>query len=270
VMKQVSVFVALVLFLVVSAIGGESLQVLQPNATACSDPEVVALSQGITDLKQILNDYQLASRRYFGAEDWLSQDFSTYTAGTLANLGYEVRIAYQDNWPNGEHSWVLAGILIQDRTVWIPVEASPEPDHSQQNLGYIPYYTDDMEKLWFEARYCEFDDVVGLAPNVPPVANIRLPIWSSKVGELIKLTALGAYDSDGEIVLYCWDFSDRKTTISTVAVCRHRFSEQGSYTITLTVIDNQGESATTSDTLRILVEDSEATLPSSSGCGCGG
>lgn len=268
-MKQVSVFVALVLFVMVSAIGGESLQVLQPNDTAFSAAEVVALSQGIANLSETLDDYYLASRRYFRVEDWLSQDFSTYTAGRLSNLGYEVRIAYQDRWSDTEHSWVLVGILIQDRTAWIPVEASPEPDHSQLNLGYIPYYTDNMEKLWFEERYCEFDDAVELSPNFPPVAKIRLPVWSSKAGELIKLTALEAYDSDGEIVLYSWDFGDRKTTILTSSVCRHRFKEPGSYTVTLTVTDNQGESATTADTLQIQADDSDATLPASGGCGCG-
>jgi hypothetical protein len=268
--KRVIMLIISLLFLPVSALGDESPQVLQPNTTGYSATQLAAVSRAITDIEETLEDYHLGSKRYFGPEEWLSQDFAAYTAGTLAELGYEARLVRQGDWPDGMHVWVLVGIHLGVGTAWIPVESSPEAGHNQQTLGYIPSYTDSGGNLWFEARYVSFSEVVELPPNLSPVAKFRLPPWAGEVNESVKFTALGSYDPDGEIVIYHWDFGDGKTWISSSRVCRHGFNRQGFYTITLTVVDNQGKGDTTSDTLRVLSGEESETGPSSSGgCGCG-
>ena len=79
--------VLLFLLPVASVLAGDLPQVLQPNTTAYSPSEVGALTQAIATLTEALNDYDMASRRYFSASDWSSRDFAMYTAGVLAEQG---------------------------------------------------------------------------------------------------------------------------------------------------------------------------------------
>ncbi|MDX2498602.1 MAG: PKD domain-containing protein, partial [Desulfobacterales bacterium] len=69
--------------------------------------------------------------------------------------------------------------------------------------------------------------------NNPPVADY------SFVSAKLKVTfSNGSTDSDGTVVSWIWDFGDGKT--STVKNPRHRYSKNGTYTITLTVTDDGG------------------------------
>jgi len=246
---------------------------LQPNTTAYSATEVATLTQAITTLEKTLNDYNLASRRYF-PDEWGSRDFAAYTAGILSEKGYETSLVSGEGWPEGVHTWVLVGIPIGTKTAWIPVEATPEAGHSQQVLGHIPRAADAAGSLWFKESYLNLSIVVTLPPNSAPLAKIRPPAPPIEVNETVRFMGIGSSDSDGEIVLYQWDFGDGKTEISTLFIVRHKFKKPGSYSITLTVIDNRGTSsaATSSVTLRVVKleeQDTEPSSPSSDGCGCG-
>ncbi len=258
------------LLLAVPVLGGDLPQVLQPNETAYSASEVTPLTQAITTLETALNNYNLGSRRYFASDQWDSRDFAAYTGGTLTEMGYETVLVSGTGWPDGTHTWLLVGIPLGGRAAWVPVEASPQAGHNQQILGHIPSTTDPAGNLWFEESYLNFSDIIELPPNHPPVAKIRLPIGAVTAKSWAKFLALGYHDPDGEIVLYQWDFGDRKTEISTSFFVRHRFKRQGSYLISLTVIDNRGKSATTSLTVRVVSPSETESKPSSSGgCGCG-
>ena len=59
-----------------------------------------------------------------------------------------------------------------------------------------------------------------------------------KVGETITFDASGSYDPDGTIVSYLWDFGDGGT--SSEAVVSHSYEDDGEYTVTLRVADNEG------------------------------
>jgi hypothetical protein len=192
-----------------------------------------------------------------------------YTAGVLSEKGYETVLVSGADWPEGVHTWVLVGIPLGTKTAWIPVEATPEAGHSQQTLGHIPSTTDAAGSLWYEEGYLNFSEVTELPLNLLPVAKIRPPVSAVVVGESTQLLALTSIDPDGEIILYQWDFGDRGTSISTAWSVRHKFEEEGNYTILLTVIDNRGKSATASITLRV-VERGESEGSSGDGCGCGG
>lgn len=103
-----------------------------------------------------------------------------------------------------------------------------------------------------------------------PLPESAFPPPRSRSAKRAKLLALGSRDPDGEIVLYLWDFGDGKKETSTTTLVRHEFTRSGRYSITLTVIDNQGKSATASGTLRVSGPTSETSPSSSDGCGCGG
>jgi len=268
--KRAFLFVLSLFLLTLPALSDELPQVLQPNETAYSAAEVVTLTQAITTLETTLNNYNLGSRRYFVSDQWGSRDFAAYTAGILAEKSYETVLVSGTGWPDGTHTWPLVGIPLGGKTAWVPVEASPEAGHSQKTLGYIPSYTDTAGNMWYETSYLNFSDVIELAPNVPPVAKIRPPTAAVVAGESTQFLALTSSDPDGrEIVLYLWDFGDGKTRTTTTWSVRHEFNERGTYTVSLTVIDSRGKSATTSIALRVVDQNGSAGSSSGSGCGCG-
>jgi len=269
--KHAFLFVLSLFLLTLPVLSDELPQALQPNETAYSASEVATLTQAITTLETTLDNYNLGSRRYFVSDQWDSRDFAAYTGGTLSEMGYETKLVSGAGWPDGTHTWLLIGIPLGGKTAWVPVEASPEAGHSQQILGYVPSTTDAAGNLWFEESYLNFSDVIELGPNLPPVAKIRPPTGVVAANSRVKFLTLGSYDPDGEIVLYQWDFDDGKIEISTKWTVKHIFNKQGSYTISLTVIDNRGKRATTSITLRVVSpQEPETAPPSSGGCGCGG
>jgi PKD repeat protein len=87
-----------------------------------------------------------------------------------------------------------------------------------------------------------------LAPNLPPTAVISGPA-SGLVGEMLSFSGSGSHDRDGSIVSYAWDFGDGMTG-SGITVT-HSYSVTGSYTVTLTVTDNGGLTASAEHVVQI-------------------
>ena len=87
--------------------------------------------------------------------------------------------------------------------------------------------------------------------NIPPVADADGP-YSVKLGRSVSFDGTGSYDpdEDGTIVSYLWDFGDGETAI--VESPSHTYDAVDSYTVTLTVTDNEGatDSDTTAATIR--------------------
>ena len=78
----------------------------------------------------------------------------------------------------------------------------------------------------------------GVLPeNKPPVAHIEAPTMG-EIDTEISFSADMSYDEDGTIESYIWDFGDnvggRGKNI------QHRYVHAGTYTVTLTVIDDSG------------------------------
>jgi PKD repeat protein len=86
--------------------------------------------------------------------------------------------------------------------------------------------------------------------NRPPVADFTESAHTVSTGENIAFDASGSYDPDGTIVDYSWDFGDG-TEGSGVSV-QHAYSQVGTYTVTLTVTDNDGATDTAEATKTIL------------------
>ena len=85
--------------------------------------------------------------------------------------------------------------------------------------------------------------------NVAPVANAG-GLYGSNYRQPVQFNGSGSYDSDGQILLYFWDFGDGTTGVGAKPI--HQYAIGGVYTVRLTVRDNLGgmSSQTTTATMR--------------------
>jgi PKD repeat protein len=79
-------------------------------------------------------------------------------------------------------------------------------------------------------------------PNVPPVALASANPTTGNAPLLVQFSGDGSYDPDGTVVGYSWDFGDGDG--SSAANPDHTYEWPGSYTASLTVTDDRGETDT--------------------------
>ena len=102
-----------------------------------------------------------------------------------------------------------------------------------------------------------FDEAV-VAINRPPVAVAGGDLFVAP-GEKVLFDGSRSYDTDGHIGFYQWDFSDKKATGKPIKAfqskkVRRSFDASGTYSATLTVVDNyRVENSTSQDKISIKV-----------------
>ncbi len=87
------------------------------------------------------------------------------------------------------------------------------------------------------------------ALNNPPQASFTFYPQDPFQEEPVSFDASASFDSDGEIVAWEWDFGDGSTGEGEIV--EHAFDLPGEYTVTLTVTDDSGATATTSQTVAV-------------------
>ncbi len=92
-----------------------------------------------------------------------------------------------------------------------------------------------------------------LAPNVPPVATFTLTQGTGS-GPGIAVDAGASSDPDGLIAGYAWDFGDGQTATGVQAT--HTYQRSGTHTVTLTVTDNRGGTATAEQQVSVVIPNS--------------
>jgi bacillopeptidase F len=93
----------------------------------------------------------------------------------------------------------------------------------------------------------------GPGPNPPtsnekPVAIIQAND-SAKKNKNVQFNAKASRDADGEIVSYSWNFGDGDTAVGSKV--KHKFTTAGTYTVELTVTDNDGANGKAVHTITI-------------------
>ena len=105
--------------------------------------------------------------------------------------------------------------------------------------------------------------------NRPPVAQFNETAETVHIGEPITFNASESYDPDGDIVSYFWSFGDGAN--ATGVVVSHAYSNNGTYTVELTVTDDDGAIAsatviqTVLNNLTISFTQSAESMPDSGG-----
>ena len=94
----------------------------------------------------------------------------------------------------------------------------------------------------------------SVVPFLKPVANFSYSPESPYANETILFNASQSYDPNGEIEEYQWDFGDGKNESVKIVKLNHTYFEARSYTVKLTVIDNDGGIASESKEIEIIVE----------------
>ena len=101
--------------------------------------------------------------------------------------------------------------------------------------------------------------VSGDAPNAVITANSE-----GTVGESITFSSENSTDANGKIVSVLWDFGDGTTSTQTQP--SHQYGSEGQYTISLTVTDNDGLTASTTHSLTITAQGGSDALPQDCAC----
>ncbi|MEW6069095.1 MAG: PKD domain-containing protein [Candidatus Thermoplasmatota archaeon] len=113
------------------------------------------------------------------------------------------------------------------------------PTHTYANKG--TYYV--TLTVWDDCG-AQGSATIGIViKNIPPVAEFTYSPSSPTDLDTIQLTDLSV-DYDGQIIARHWNFGDGTT--STLQNPTHQYADDGTYTVTLTVTDNDGATATIS------------------------
>lgn len=111
------------------------------------------------------------------------------------------------------------------------------PSHSYMNEGTYQVSLTVTDDDGASATASTTANVTGNGENQEPVASISAPSSASE-GASVSFSSAGSNDPDGSIVSYSWNFGDG--TSSQQANPSHTYSSAGSYSVSLTVVDNEG------------------------------
>lgn len=107
--------------------------------------------------------------------------------------------------------------------------------------AYEPGVGAHWQSAWSEVGSCDAD-------TGKPTASINGP-YRGLINEAIAFSSAGSTDSNGTITAYNWDFGDGSASSQTNP--SHTYSKAGTYTVSLTVTDNDGETDQVSTTATI-------------------
>jgi hypothetical protein len=143
------------------------------------------------------------------------------------------------------------GLIGSGYTYSDPIDLEPD------QTGTFWVYLGNSELSSMVADYVlQFNcfEVTELPENrVPPEALFTCSTLEPLVNETITFDASGCNDVDGTVVNYFWNFGDGTTATRTSATITHSYSVEGTFSVTLTVTDNDGLTSSATQTLASVI-----------------
>jgi PKD repeat protein len=139
----------------------------------------------------------------------------------------------------------LAGYILYQNGVLLHTVNDPKSLAVDLGVGLIPGSTEvfTMKAFDIKKNESELSEPYNLVVPSAVEGNNFLPeaVMAYTQQELeVMVTAVRSKDFDGTIVKYDWDFGDGSTASSADDPFKHTYKEQGNYTVTLKVTDNDG------------------------------
>jgi len=208
------------------------------------DPSGETLAFGINNGGQIVGysyDSTPAAKR---AVVWGKHDVvgpSILDSGISGSLAYAINDVGQ-----------VAGMLGNQAVVWdFTKPGYPRVDLGKPS-GTAQSVANGIDRLGHVTGTSGGSDGLGTrvflwTPNAPPEAMFTTQWVGSPETLTVRFDASSSYDPDGTIVSYNWDFGDGQTDAGMLVT--HTYQNPGSYTVILTVTDDDGSTASTSQPL---------------------
>ena len=134
-------------------------------------------------------------------------------------------------------------------TSYLSDVSSPTPTFHAPDVGSTTTYTAELEVT--DGNGGSDTDTVSITvepANQPPTADITISPLTPETDDSVTFDASGSTDPDGPISSYEWSIDGMTSTGETVT---RTFSDDGEYTVELTVTGNEGETDTTTQTVRV-------------------
>ncbi len=164
-----------------------------------------------------------------------------YNSSAVDPDGDSVRLRF--DWGDGSLSpWsnlVSSNTSVSLSHAWTNVSNYPVRVIAQDTNGSNSSWSETLTVMISQAQ----------SEGYPPVGSFHIP-ENASVNHSMVFDASGSYDPDGTIVSYVWDFGDGITGVGAVVV--HTYESPGDYTVTLTVIDNQGMKYSSAQMVQIM------------------
>jgi len=160
--------------------------------------------------------------------------------GDLVRLRFDWGDGSLSNWT----AFVVSNTSVSASYAWINVSSYPIRVIAQDANGANSSWSDPLTVNVSQAA----------SEGTLPVGMFTVP-GNASTNQTIVFDTSGIYDPDGAIVSYQWDFGDGTTAVGKNPV--HTYQVPGTYTVTLTVIDDSGLTVTFSKVVNI-VQSSEA------------
>ncbi|MCP4216618.1 MAG: PKD domain-containing protein [bacterium] len=96
-----------------------------------------------------------------------------------------------------------------------------------------------------------FTQIVDVSNGEDPVASLSINPTSGNINDTITFNATASTDPDGTIANYAWVYGDGATATGTDAITTHQYTDPGTYTVRLTVTDNDNNEGTDIGTIVI-------------------
>jgi len=140
-----------------------------------------------------------------------------------------IRIGYVRNVINGKNASCSFTLPFDTTYAWYVIAN----DSLQQNQSDIWFFTTKQRP----------------PENQKPVANPGGP-YITKLNQTVSFNGSQSIDPDGTIIFYRWNFGDGSSQILDISP-EHTYADPGVYTVTLTVVDDDGRSSMANTTATI-------------------